>query len=55
MDFTFINWSEHLFAGFDIVEMQDLVSLKMICIIVSRIYTVEAAVSDAPNLEEKND
>ena len=26
MDFTFINWSEHLFAGFDTVEMQDSVS-----------------------------
>ena len=26
MDFTFINWSEHLFAGFDTVEMPDSVS-----------------------------
>ena len=26
MDFTFTNWSQHLYAGYGTVEMQDSVS-----------------------------
>ena len=37
MDFTFTNWSKHLYAGYGTVEMQDSVSERVEPLIVRKI------------------